>query len=157
MQPEKGEAMQPAEQSVITVGQLEIRYLLDGTVNGAASGMFELTVPPGARVPPAHSHSDNEEIMYCLEGTLRSSVGDVVRDLKAGERSYTPRGVVHGFSNPHDRVARALVILTPDIGAQFFRDVAEVVGSPGGPNPAKMAEVMSRHGLVLAPAKTQAP
>lgn len=141
--------MQPGEQPVITIGQLEIRYLMDGTVTGAASGMFELTVPPGARVPPAHSHSANEELMYCLEGTLRSVVGGEVRDLKPGERTYTPRGVVHAFSNPHDTVARALVILTPDIGAQYFRDIAQVVGAPGGPTPAKMAEVMTRYGLVL--------
>ena len=146
--------MQPGEQPAITIGQLEIRYLMDGTVTSAASGMFELTVPPGARVPPAHSHKDNEELMYCLEGTLRSVVGDVVHDLKPGERSYTPRGVTHAFSNPHDRVARALVILTPDIGAQYFRDIAAVVGAPGGPTPAKMAEVMTRYGLVLAPPPT---
>lgn len=145
--------MQRVEQSVITIGQLKVRYLMDGTVNGAASGMFELTVPPGARVPPAHSHSDNEEILYCLEGTLRTSVADEVRDLEVGEWRYTPRGAVHSFSNPHDRAVRALIILTPDIGAQYFREVAEVVGVPGGPNPAKLAEVMNRYGLVLSPPK----
>lgn len=145
--------MQPIESDVISIGQLEIRYLMDGTVHGAASGMFELIVQPGARVPPPHSHGGNEEIIYCLEGTLRSVVGGEVRDLKPGDRSYTPRGVVHAFSNPHDSVARALVILTPDIGAQYFRDVAEVIGGPGGPNPAKMVEVMSRYGLVLSAPK----
>ncbi|MGH7778827.1 MAG: cupin domain-containing protein [Candidatus Binataceae bacterium] len=143
--------MQAVEQSVITIGGIEIRYLLDGTVNGAASGMFEVIVQPGALVPPAHSHSGNEEIMYCLEGTFRTRVGNEVRDLKPGQSGYTPRGVVHGFSNPYDRVARALVILSPDIGAKYFRDVAEVVSVPGGPNPLKMAEVMSRYGLVLSP------
>jgi quercetin dioxygenase-like cupin family protein len=76
-------------------------------------------------------------MVYCLEGTLRTSVGDEVRDLKPGEWGYSPRGVTHGFSNPHDRAARVLAVLTPDIGAQYFRDVAEVVGLPGGPNPAK--------------------
>jgi quercetin dioxygenase-like cupin family protein len=116
-------------------------------------GMFELTVPAGARVPPAHSHTDNEEIVYVLEGTLRYSVDGEVRDLKPGERMYTARGAVHAFSNPHDRLARALIILTPDIGAQYFRDIAEVAGAPGGPNPAKLAEVMSRYGLVLSPPK----
>jgi quercetin dioxygenase-like cupin family protein len=129
------------------------RNKVDGTANGGAAGMFELTVPPGARVPPAHSHSNNDEITYCLEGTLRISVGDEVRDLKPGEWGYTPRGVTHGFSNPHDRAARVLVVLTPDIGAQYFRDVAEVVGLPGGPSPAKIAEVISRYGLVLSPPK----
>lgn len=44
-----------------------------------------------------------------------------------------------------------LVVLTPDIGAQYFRDVTEVLGLPGGPSPAKTAEVMSRYGLVLSP------
>ncbi|MBI1774259.1 MAG: cupin domain-containing protein [Proteobacteria bacterium] len=142
--------MQPLEQPVVKIGQLEIRYLIDGTVSGAGIGMFELTVPAGARVPPAHSHTDNEEVVYVLEGTLRYSVDDEMRDLKPGERMHTPCGSVHAFSNPHDRPARALVILTPDIGAQYFRDVAEIANAPGGPNPARMVEVMTRYGLVLA-------
>jgi quercetin dioxygenase-like cupin family protein len=143
--------MQPQAQPAIEIGGLEIRYLMDGTVSGAGVGMFELTVPPGARVPPAHSHTNNEEIVYVLEGLLRYSVDGEVRDLKPGERMYTPRGSVHAFSNPHDRTARALIVLTPDIGAQYFRDIAAVVGSPGGPTPARMAEIMTRYGLVLAP------
>ncbi len=148
--------MQPQEQPVVKVGQLEIRYLIDGTVAGAGIGVFELTVPAGARVPPAHSHRDNEEVVYVLEGRLRYSVDGEMRDLGPGERMYTPRGSVHAFSNPHDRTAKALIILTPDIGAQYFRDVAEVANAPGGPNPARMAEVMTRYGLVLAPPKPSA-
>jgi len=151
--------MQPQEQPVVKIGQLEVRYLMDGTVTGAGVGMFELTVLPGARVPPAHSDRDNEEVVYVLEGTLCYAVDDEVRDLKPGDRMYCPRGSVHAFSNPHDRRARALVILTPDIGAQYFREVAEVANTPGGPSPARMVEVMTRYGLVLAPPKppTAAP
>ena len=150
---------QPQEQPVVKIGQLEIRYLVDGTVTGAGVGLFELTVPPVARVPPAHSHRDNEEVVYVLEGTLRYSVDDEVRDLQPGDRMYTPRGSVHAFSNHHDRCARALIILTPDIGAQYFRDVAEVANTPGGPGPTKLVEVMTRYGLVVAPPKpsTAAP
>ncbi|HET6160529.1 MAG TPA: cupin domain-containing protein [Dongiaceae bacterium] len=145
--------MQPQEQPVLKIGQLEIRYLIDGTISGAGMGMFELTIPAGARVPPAHSHRENEEIAYVLDGVLRYTVDGETRDLKAGERMYTPRGSVHAFSNPHDGPARALIILTPDIGLQYFRDIAEVVSAPGGPNPVKMVEVMTRYGLVLAPPK----
>ena len=94
--------MQPQEQPVLKIGQLEIRYLIDGTVAGAGVGVFELTVPPGARVPPAHSHSGNEEVVYVLEGVLRYTVDDETRDLTPGQRMYTPRGSVHAFSNPHD-------------------------------------------------------
>jgi uncharacterized cupin superfamily protein len=113
--------------------------------------MFELTVPPGAKVPPAHSHRDNEEVVYVLEGVLRYAVDDDLRDLGPGEHMRTPRGSVHSFSNPHEQTARALVVLTPDIGAQYFRDVAEIASQPGGPDPARMAEVMARYGLVLSP------
>ncbi len=134
-------------------GQLEIRYLIDGTVTGAGVGVFELTVPAGARVPPPHGHRDNEEVVYVLEGRLRYSVDEETRDLGPGERMYTPRGAVHAFSNPHGRTARALIILTPDIGAQYFRDVAQIANAPGGPSPGRMAEVMTRYGLVLAPPK----
>jgi quercetin dioxygenase-like cupin family protein len=148
--------MQPREQPVVKVGQLEIRYLVDGTVTGAGVGVFELTVPAGARVPPPHSHRDNEEVVYVLEGRLRYSVDDETRDLGPGERMYTPRGSVHAFSNPHGHTAKALIILTPDIGAQYFRDVADIAKAPGGPNSSRMAEVMTRYGLVLAPPRPPA-
>ena len=143
--------MQPLEQPVIKIGQLEIRYLLDGTVAKAGMGVFELTVPAGARVPPAHSHRDNEEVVYVLDGVLRYTVDGEVRDLRVGERMYTPRGSVHAFSNPHRNAARALIILTPDIGAQYFRDIAEVVSAPGGPDLGTLTKVMTLYGLVLAP------
>lgn len=145
--------MQPSEKPAIRIGQLEIRYLLDGTETGAGMGMFELTVAPGARVPPAHSHRQNEEIVYVLDGVLRYTVDGETRDIGPGERMYTPRGSVHAFSNPHERAARALIVLTPDIGAQYFRDVASAASEPGGPDPARMMAVMDRYGLKLASPK----
>jgi hypothetical protein len=77
--------------------------------------MFELTVPPASNVPPPHSHSRNEEIVYVLEGTLRYTVGSDARDLTPGQSMQTPRGTVHAFSNPFAGVARALIINSPDI------------------------------------------
>jgi quercetin dioxygenase-like cupin family protein len=147
-------SMQPQAQTPIKIGGLDIRYLVDGVVSGTATGMFELTVAPGARVPPAHSHSANEEIVYVLEGKLRYSVGDETRDLGPGDRMHTPRGVTHAFSNPHGETAKALIMLTPDIGAQYFRDIAEIAGAPGGPDPARMAAMMTKYGLVLARPKS---
>jgi quercetin dioxygenase-like cupin family protein len=138
-----------ASDMTINIGKLGIRYLIDGTATGGM-GVFELTVPPDAKVPPPHSHTSNEECAYCLEGTLRYSVDGVVRDLTPGEWMFTPRGSVHQFSNTGDETARALIVLTPDIGAQYFRDIATVVGAGGPPDPAKLVEVMNRYGLVLA-------
>jgi quercetin dioxygenase-like cupin family protein len=133
----------------IKVGGLSIDYLVDGADKGGL-GVFELTVPAGSNVPPPHSHTHNEECVYVLDGVLRYSVDGEVRDLRPGEWMRTPRGSVHGFSNPHKETARALIMLSPDIGAQYFRDVAAVVGAGGPPDKAKLVEVMSRYGLVPA-------
>ncbi len=135
---------------VIHVGQLGIRYLIDGTASGGM-GVFEMTVPSGSNVPPPHSHTRNEECVYVLEGVLRYSVDDVVRDLSPGEFMFTPRGSVHHFSNPHEGEARALIVLTPDIGAQFFLDVGAIVNAGGPPDVAKLVGVMSQYGLVPSP------
>ena len=131
----------------INAGQLGIRYLVDGS-HSASMGMFELTIPPASNVPPPHSHSNNEELVYVLEGTLRYTVGSDTRDLARGQSMHTPRGTVHAFSNPFDSVARALIVLSPDIGAQYFKDVAAVVNAGGPPNKAALVAVMSRYGLV---------
>lgn len=133
----------------INVGQLGIRYLIDGAATGGM-GVFELTVPTNAQVPPPHSHTLNEECVYVLEGMLRYSVDGVVRDLTRGEWMFTPRGSVHHFSNPHDGTARALVVLTPDIGAQYFVEVGAIINAGGPPDREKLGGVMSRYGLVPA-------
>lgn len=133
----------------IRIGQLGINYVLDGS-RTASLGMFELTVPPGSNVPPPHSHSDNEECVYVLAGTLRYTVGAETRDLAPGQSANTPKGVVHAFSNPFTETARALVVQSPDIGAQYFRDVAAVVNAGGPPDKAALVAVMSRYGLVPA-------
>lgn len=133
----------------IKVGLLEINYLVDGAEKGGL-GVFELTVPAGANVPPPHSHRDNEECVYVLSGVLRYSVDDEIRDLGPGEWMSTPRGAVHQFSNPGAEAARALVIMTPDVGAQYFRDVAAVAAAGGPPDRARLMQVMTRYGLVPA-------
>lgn len=131
---------------VINLGRMEIRYLVDGSKTGGL-GVFELTVPPGANVPPPHSHGQNEEFFYVVEGSIAYSVDDDARVLTPGEWMSTPRGSVHAFRNTGAQTARALVVMTPDIGAQYFRDVQTAMGAGGAPDRAKLLEVMSRYGL----------
>ena len=138
----------------IKVGQLGINYIVDGSAT-ASLGMFELTVPPGSNVPPPHSHTDNEECVYVLEGRLRYSVDGVSRDLEPGDWMSTPRGSTHHFINKTDAAVRALVIMTPDIGPQYFHDVGAVVNAGGPPDRVRLAQVMAQYGLV--PARPPAP
>ena len=133
----------------IQVGQLTIDYLFDGSAENRM-GSFEVIVPPGSNVPPPHSHANNDELVYVLEGTFRYSVDGETRDLRPGELMFSPKGSVHGFSNPHTETARVLITNTPDIGARYFHDVAAIINSGGPPDREKLVAVMAQYGLKLA-------
>lgn len=136
------------DEAPIRIGKMEIRYLVDGS-HERQPGMFEMILPPHAIAPPAHSHKHSDEVLYVLEGRLRHVIDGVVRDLAGGDTIFTPRGAVHAFSNPFPEAVRTLTVLTPDIGAAYFREMAEVMDAGGAPDRDRLAPVMMRHGLIL--------
>lgn len=130
-------------------GGIKIRYLVDGEASRGL-GMFEMTVQPGAGVPPPHSHTETEECVYVLEGTLRYRVEQETRDLGPGDLMRTPKGSVHYFTNTTAAPVRALIIMTPDIGPGYFREMFEIFGSGGPPDMARVQRVMSQYKVVSA-------
>jgi hypothetical protein len=44
-------------------------------------------------------------------------------------------------------------MMTPDVGAQYFRDVAAVAAAGGPPDRAKLMRIMTRYGLMPAALK----
>ena len=138
----------------ITIGELRIRFVLDGEQSGGAVAIFEFDVPAGAQVPIAHSHDGYEETIYGLDGMLTWTVDGRPVDVGPGEVLFVPRGVVHRFDNEADVDARALAIVTPGtLRPDYFREMASVVEGAGGgpPDPAALGAVMRRHGLTPAP------
>jgi quercetin dioxygenase-like cupin family protein len=138
----------------IRIGELAIRFLVEGDESGGSVAMFEFDVPAGAKVPVAHSHDGYEETIYGLEGTLTWTVEGVSTDVGPGETLCIRRGAVHRFDNTHDVDAKALAIVTPGIlGPEYFREVAGVLAAAAGgpPDLAAIAAVMRRHGLTPAP------
>jgi len=138
----------------IRIGQLAIRFLLQGEASGGSVALFEFDVPAQARVPAAHSHDGYEETIYGLEGMLTWTLDGRQTDVGPGEVLYIPRGVVHRFDNDHDVDAKMLAVVTPGVlGPEYFREMAAVVeaATVGPPDPAALAEVMRHHGLTPAP------
>jgi quercetin dioxygenase-like cupin family protein len=137
----------------IKVGQLAIRFLVEGDESGGSVAVFEFDVPAGAMVAAGHSHDGYEETIYGLEGVLTWTIEGVPTDVGPGEALVIPRGAVHKFDNTQDIDARALAIVTPGIlGPDYFREVAAVLDAAAGgpPDFAALGEVMRRHGLTCA-------
>ena len=109
----------------ITVGEMAIRYLLEGSQTAGSAAIFEFDVPAGARIAAAHSHDGYEETIYGLEGVLTWTIEGTPTDVGRGETLFIPRGAVHHFDNSGDVDAKALAIATPGvIGSDFFREAA---------------------------------
>ncbi len=140
----------------IRIGELVIRFLLEGDESGGTASLFEFTVPSSARVPVAHSHDAYEETVYGLEGTLTWTVDGDRHEVGPGEVLCIRRGAVHRFENEGEVDARVLAVVTPGrLGPDYFREIAAVVeeakAAGGPPDPARLGEVMLRHGLTPAP------
>lgn len=145
--------MTSANGELIHIGQLELRFLVDGSASRGALCMFEMTVPGGAKVPAPHFHRDVDEAVYGLEGVLTYTVNGVQHRIGPGAHVFSPRGVVHHFANTEAATARVLNVLTPaSIGPAYFREIGALINRGGPPDPAQVKDIMLRHGLVPATA-----
>jgi quercetin dioxygenase-like cupin family protein len=137
----------------IKVGELAIRFLVEGEESGGSVAVFEFDVPAGAKVAAGHSHDGYEETIYGLEGVLTWTVEGTPTDVRPGEALCIPRGAVHQFDNTGDVDAKALAIVTPGIlGPDYFREVGAILDAAAGgpPDFAALGQVMRRHGLTSA-------
>src|SRR5436309_1980809 len=137
----------------IRVGQMAVRYLVEGEESGGSVAVFEFDVPVGTKVGAAHSHDGYEETIYGLEGVLTWTIEGVPTDIGPGEVLCIRRGAVHQFDNTRDVDAKALAVVTPGIlGPDYFREVAAILDAAAGgpPDFAALGVVMRRHGLTPA-------
>jgi quercetin dioxygenase-like cupin family protein len=138
----------------IKVGELSIKFVVEGEETAGSVAVFEFDVPAGAKVAAAHSHDGYDETIYGVEGVLTWTIEGTPNDVGPGKAIFIPRGAVHHFDNTHDLDAKALAIVTPGIlGPDYFREVAAILDATvdGPPDFAAIGAVMRRHGLTPAP------
>ncbi len=136
----------------IDMRSLEVKFLEDKDGTGGSLDVFELMLRPKARMPIPHYHESWDETVYGLTGVSTWRVGGQDVEVAPGQCLFIKRGVIHGFTNNTDSPTTSLCILTPGVlGRSYFEEIAALLAA-GAPDPAKMKEVMLRHGLVPAPA-----
>jgi quercetin dioxygenase-like cupin family protein len=139
----------------IRIGELVIRFLVEGDESNGSVALFEFTVPSHAKVPVAHSHDAYEETVYGLDGTLTWTIEGERHEVGPGEVLCIRRGDVHGFENEGEVDARVLAVVTPGVlGPGYFCELAaladEAIAAGRPPDPARIGAVMLRHGLTPA-------
>jgi len=87
----------------VRIGQLALRFLIDGPASGASVTIFEMNVPSGGKVPIAHSHDAFDETIYGLEGVLTMTLNGQSIEVGPGEALLIPRGAVHRYVASQER------------------------------------------------------
>lgn len=100
--------------------------------NGTLTAL-ENAIAPGDG-PPLHTHANEDQAWYVLEGELRFRLGAELRGAPAGTFVFVPRGTPHCFQNVGRGSARVLVLFTPSGMERFFDRFASL---PDGANAAE--------------------
>ena len=137
---------------VIRIGGLELRFLQSKDDTGGSLDVFEMVVPPDARMPVPHYHETWDETIYGVAGVTTWRVDGKDFDVGPGQTVFIKRGIVHGFRNDTQTPATCLCVLSPGVlGPAYFREMAALIAG-GPPDLAKMKETMLRYGLIPVPA-----
>src|SRR4029450_4593068 len=107
------------------------------STNGAFS-LMERTLPPGARKPPPHVHTNCEEAFYVRGGD--PVIGRPVSFV------HVPGGVSHTFGNAAAAPSRLLIIHAPAMDA-YFEELQTLWSGQLPPSPEDEKALMKRHGM----------
>lgn len=142
--------MQTTKDTTITLGGIDVRFLVEAQDSDGAATVFECAVRGGAQVPPPHSHDTFDETVYGLEGVLTFTIDGHSREIGPGNSVCIRRGQVHQFVNAGPADATFLSVATPGVfGPDYFTEIRDVLtAAPDGPpDVAALLDVMRRHGL----------
>lgn len=101
---------------------------------GGALTVAELELPPGYAVPP-HSHRDEEELFYVLDGEVTFSCDGDERTFTRGGMAWLPRQRAHTFTVTDNGPARMFNIHTGPAFAGLLRAIGEQAAGPRLPGP----------------------
>ena len=149
--PLTGKIINPAEGDVLITGGLGVISKLSGEDSGGAFAIVEHPLEPGALAAPMHTHTNEDEISYVIEGEVGVRIGDQEMVARAGAYIVKPRGIPHTFWNAGDSKARLLEIIAPAGFERYFEELAPIVGQGGEPDFGSIMALAGRYGLQMHP------
>jgi len=138
----------PLEGETVNLMALGVRFMIDSETTGGAFSLVEHPLPPRALGAPVHTHSNEDEYSYVLEGRIGVQLGDQVLEAGPGELVFKPRGVPHAFWNAGDEPARLLELISPGGFENYFRELAPLLAATE-PDEAAIGEVVARYDLEI--------
>lgn len=150
METTTGHVLGPSQGERVNLFLLGVRFLIDGETTGGAFSLVEHPLPPRALGAPPHTHANEDEYSFVLEGRIGVQIGDDVLEAGPGALVRKPRGIEHAFWNAGDEPALLLELISPAGFENYFRELAPHLEGPE-PDHAAIREVARRHALEIDP------
>lgn len=135
----------------LMTGALGAYLLADGEQTGGGVSFVVHTLAPRALGSPVHTHRNEDEWSYILDGVVGVEIADETFEAEAEDVVLKPRGVPHAFWNAGDQPARLLEVITPAGFESYFTRLGELLAAGGMPDPARLAEVAAAYDLAIDP------
>jgi quercetin dioxygenase-like cupin family protein len=136
----------PGQGEAVHLLALGVRFMIDGERTGGAFSLVEHPLPPRALGSPLHTHRNEDEYSYVLEGRFGIQLGDDTLEAGPGDLVFKPRGVAHAFWNAGEEPARLLELISPAGFENYFRELASPLATAER-DQAAIDEVVARHQL----------
>jgi mannose-6-phosphate isomerase-like protein (cupin superfamily) len=117
-----------------------------GATTGGAFSLAEHPLPPRALGAPLHTHHNEDEYSYVLEGRVGLQLGPDELEAGPGDLVVKPRRVPHAFWNAGDEPARLLELISPAGFEHYFRELAPLLAAPDR-DQAAIGELVTRYNL----------
>lgn len=109
---------------VYNCGTMTAIFKADENETNEKYSVSEWWLEPNSTGPGAHSHEENDEVFYMLEGTLTFLVGDTWIDTDPGTFLRIPAKTTHDFKNTTGKKAGVLNFFIP---GGFERNMPSIV------------------------------
>jgi quercetin dioxygenase-like cupin family protein len=121
----------------------DVVFKVRGDDAGGAS-CLEFVAAPGFDTG-LHVHCKLEETFYVLDGEFELRAGEQVRRALAGSVMFVPPGVPHAFSNPTNRPAKLLLVMSPADFDRYFIELADILARSGPPDSDAIAALRRKY------------
>lgn len=129
-------------------GGLDTLYRVTGGETGGRFAVVEHTLAPGMLGAPPHTHQNEDEFSYILEGELTVLLGDAISKAPAGTWVRKPRGQSHTFWNGSDAPVRLLEIISPAGFENYFAEI-EAFTMEDPVNTGAIGATAAKYGLTM--------
>src|ERR1043166_2593969 len=107
--------------------------------------VFSMVSPPGSSLPP-HVHTNEDEVVYILEGEFEVMIGGEVFKATAGDWLNLVRNIPHGYTITGTTDAKTLWYISPGKSFEdFFGELSKF--APGPPDMEKLNSLCEKHGM----------